>query len=285
MLADVLPLLRCPHCASALTLDGAVVRCPGGHAFDVARQGYVTLSPGRGRRVSGDTAAMLAARDRVLGAGHFAPIVEAVAEEAVRTSVGGEPGGGVVDVGAGTGHYLAAVLDRLPGHVGLALDASKYAARRAARVHARAGAVVCDVGGPWPVRDGVADVVLDVFSPRHGSETARVLRPRGVLVVVTPTARHLREVREPLGLLAVDPRKQRRVEDALAPHVRPVAEHRVRVPLSLGHGDLEALAGMGPTARHVDAAALHARSRQLATPVRVTAEVDVRVYRRPEASR
>ena len=46
MLADVLEHLRCPHCRQPLRLDGRTVRCRSGHAFDVARQGYVSLLTG-----------------------------------------------------------------------------------------------------------------------------------------------------------------------------------------------------------------------------------------------
>src|SRR5688572_30940209 len=45
----------------------------------------------------------------------------------------GLPPGCILDLGAGTGWYLARVLDRLPGRIGLALDLSKHALRRAAR--------------------------------------------------------------------------------------------------------------------------------------------------------
>lgn len=143
MLADVLPYLQCPHCGTALAFAGDTVRCTIGHQFDVARQGYVNLVPGK---ASGDSAAMVAARADFLGKGHYAPIVRAVVEAA------GEVRGCVADLGAGTGHYLAAVLDASPGSVGLALEAAKPALKRAARAHPRIGAVGADAWGVLPVR-------------------------------------------------------------------------------------------------------------------------------------
>ncbi|AQZ67492.1 hypothetical protein BKM31_43925 [[Actinomadura] parvosata subsp. kistnae] len=92
----------------------------------------------------------------------------------------------IVDAGAGTGHYLAAVLNAVDDGIGMAFDVSKHAVRRAARVHPRAGAFVADVWRPLPIRSGVADVVIDVFAPRNGPEFRRVLRPGGAAVVVTP---------------------------------------------------------------------------------------------------
>src|SRR5260221_2541394 len=75
----------------------------------------------------------------------FAPIAAALADAAA-ASVAGRSSGCVVDVGAGTGtgYYLAAVLARLPGHAGVALDLSKRAIRVAARAHRRIGRVGCD---------------------------------------------------------------------------------------------------------------------------------------------
>ena len=90
-----------------------VLRCGEGHSFDIARQGYVNLVPG-----PGDSAEMVEAREAFLAAGHSAASSEALAEEAA----GGEAPGRVVDLGAGTGHYLARVLDALPERIGLALD-------------------------------------------------------------------------------------------------------------------------------------------------------------------
>jgi 23S rRNA (guanine745-N1)-methyltransferase len=50
-----------------------------------------------------------------------------------------------VDAGAGTGYYLREVLNALEAASGVALDASRSAAQRAARAHPRVGAVVCDI--------------------------------------------------------------------------------------------------------------------------------------------
>src|SRR5688572_20694208 len=124
----------------------------------------------------------------------------------------GLPPGCILDLGAGTGWYLARVLERLPGRQGLALDLSKHALRRAARAHPRIGAVACDAWAPLPLRDGVAALVLSVFAPRDGAEIARVLRPGGALVVVTPTDRHLEPLVSKLGLLTVDERKEERID-------------------------------------------------------------------------
>src|SRR5215472_14969777 len=131
VLDEVVPYLTCAHCGAGLARAGGSLRCRAGHVFDIARQGYVSLIPARARVPGGDTAAMVAARVDFLATGHFAGLAaelgRAAAEAAELAGRRGPPGAGcVVDVGAGTGYYLAAVLDRLPDRVGLALDASRF---------------------------------------------------------------------------------------------------------------------------------------------------------------
>lgn len=283
MLDDALHQLACPHCAAPLSRRGRSVACPDGHSFDVARHGYVSLLPGDARLGSADTAEMVAAREAFLAAGHFDPLAGAIAEEAERAlgeeaPSGAGPiagaGGCVVDLGAGTGWYLARVLDRLPGRVGLALDLSKHALRRAARAHPRIGAVACDVWRGLPVRESVAALALGVFAPRNGAEIARVLRPGGALVVVTPTERHLAELVDAFGLLTVDERKQERLAAELDAHLELERRVEREWPLALGRDDAVNAVAMGPSARHV------ALEKALEPPGAVTASVAISTYRR-----
>ena len=168
------------------------------------------------RSAGGDTAAMVQARGDFLAAGHFAGLAAELTRAA--RAAGGPAAGCVADVGAGTGYYLAAVLDGLPGRAGLALDSSKFALRRAARAHRRIGAVGCDAWQPLPVADSAAALVLNVFAPRNGAELRRILAPSGTLLVVTPTRDHLAELVGPLELLAVDRRKPERLAGKLGPY-------------------------------------------------------------------
>jgi 23S rRNA (guanine745-N1)-methyltransferase len=272
VLADVLPYLACPHCGAALALDGQV-RCARGHGFDVARQGYVNLLSGKAT-VSGDSAEMVAARAAFLDTGHYAPIARAVATAC------GPATGCVADLGAGTGYYLAAVLDAGPDRVGLALEIAKPALRRAARAHPRLGAVGCDAWGTLPVRAGAISVALNVFAPRNPAELERILAPDGVLVVVTPTTEHLAELVGDLGLLSVAPDKVARIAEQLAPAFTVSTQDDWEFELVLSHADVRSLVGMGPSAWHIGAGTLGERVAALPEPVRTTASVVVTAYRR-----
>jgi 23S rRNA (guanine745-N1)-methyltransferase len=267
-------LLACPVCGAGLSTTADGLRCAAGHAFDRARQGHVTLLPPGHRSPSGDTAAQVADRVAFLDAGSYAGIT-AVLTTAVLDD---GPPGTLLDLGGGTGHHLAAVLDRLPDAAGVVLDSSPYAARRAAKAHPRALAVVADTWARLPVRDGAVDRVLVVFAPRNGPETARVLRPDGRLVVVTPAADHLGELVGPLGLLRVDPDKGARTASSLEPHLRQVAAAAHREELALDHAAVRTLVGMGPHARHLMPDELAARVAALPEPVHVSVAVDVTTW-------
>lgn len=279
VLADIAPYLRCPHCDSGLELLDQALGCPSGHRFDVARQGYVSLLAGDARTGTADTAEMVAAREALLASGAFAPLTEAVVG-AVVGAVGNEPGaaaGCVVDAGGGTGHHLAAVLDRCADRVGVCCDLSRYAARRAARGHPRMGAVVADVWRRLPVRDGAAAAVVDVFAPRNPPEFHRVLDPAGVLVVATPQPDHLGEIVPRLGLLSVDEEKPRRLREGLGELFAREDLTSCRWRMRLSRAQVLALARMGPSAWHTHD--VERRLAGLAEPVEVTGAVDVATYR------
>lgn len=277
-LDQVVGHLRCPHCSADLRVDGATLVCAAGHRHDIARQGYVNLLGGGAHTGTADTAEMVAARQEFFARGHFAPLIDAVADQTERLA-DAAPAGCVVELGAGPGRYLAAVLERLPDTVGVALDLSKYAARRAARAHPRIGAAVCDIWRSLPVRTDTAALVLDVFAPRNGEEIARVLRPGGALLVVTPTADHLAEVVGPLGLLSVDDDKPARVHRQLAPHLALEHETIVAFDMALHRADVEAVVSMGPSAWHVDGGRLPRQVRDMDDPLHVTASVRMSTYR------
>ena len=268
-------LLRCPHCGAPLDLAVGSLRCSAGHAFDIARQGYASLLSASARVGTADTQAMVAARLAFLGGGHHAPIAQALAAACAQAGPGC-----VVDVGAGPGWYLARVLDSLHERVGLALDISKHALRRAAGAHPRMAAVACDVWGALPVRDGVAGAVLSVFAPRNPGELARVLAPGGELVLVSPTERHLNELIPGLGLVNVEPRKEERLALQLGECFERVDAEPVEYAMELGRAQVADLVAMGPSAHHLESEAARRRIEALPDPVSVTASVTVARYRR-----
>ena len=276
MLSDASALLLCPHCGAGW--DGAAsgprsLVCAAGHRFDAARQGYVNFLTGRGSRFTPDTPAMVQARDRFLAAGHFAPAAEALAEACAEL----REDACVLDAGAGTGYYLAAVLGARRRARAVALDLSPHALRRAARLPGVA-AVVWDLWRPLPLADASVDAVLNVFAPRNLPEFARVTRPGGLLCAVTPLPEHLAELRDRLPMLDVPAGKADALERGAEDLYEPVARHSITMPLSLAPEDAADLALMGPAGHHA------AREEVLARlgdgPVEATGAVELSVLRR-----
>ncbi|MDO3645349.1 putative RNA methyltransferase [Nocardia mangyaensis] len=268
-------LLACPECGHDLHTRERVLRCDGGHSFDIARQGYVGLLTGASTKMTGDTADMLDARAAFQGTGHFAPIARAAARAC--TDGAQTEGNAFLEVGAGTGYYLAEVLDAVPDALGIALDVSKPAARRAARAHPRMASILADAWRGLPLSDSTFTGVLSVFAPRNPAEIARVLAPGGRFVVVTPTAGHLSELVGPLDMVRVDPDKDRRLADSLADTFTRAEHTHVEFPMKLSRADVTHLIAMGPSAFHgtpVD----DPRIASLPDITEVTASVTVSTY-------
>ena len=241
-LAAAAGLLACPVCAGPLAVEGGTASCRAGHAFDVARQGYLNLLNGPSP-AHADTTDMVAARERVLASGLFDPVTA----QLVRRSAGIRT---VVEVGAGTAHHLAAVVDANPDARGLALDVSVAAARRAARVHPRVAAVVADAWGPLPLRARRFGAVLSVFAPRNMAEFARILGDGGLLVVVTPTASHLARLRARHGLLDVEPGKDDRLLRTASGWFDAIGSTRVAYEMDAAGPLVRDVVAMGPNAFH-----------------------------------
>lgn len=265
---DLLPMLACPVCAEPLgRVDRRQVGCATGHRFDEAKQGHLTLLPAKRRALTADTPEMVDARLRFLGRGHYAPVERALVDVVAEASAPGI----VLDVGSGPGTYLAHALRAADGRLGVALDLSAIAIRRAARVHERAGAVVGDVTERLPVVDGAAAVVLDVFAPRNQTEYARVLHPEGLLVVVTPRTGHLAELAE--ATITVDPEKERRLHDSLTPSFVLRSSEDLTWTMDLSAEDVHDVVHMGPSHHHVD-------PEQVFAPTSATAAVTVSTWSR-----
>lgn len=218
---------------------------------------------------------MVSARRTFLMAGHYVPLAQALKAVTVRHALNPSF---VFEAGAGTGYYIASVLDALPLTCGLALDLSTNAARRAARAHPRLSAIVADAMNGLPLKDESADIALSIFAPRPARELARTLRPGGKLIVAVPTQAHLEEVRKSLRLLNVDPEKEVRLATSLSPWFQQVEVESVRWGMMLERPVVAALASMGPSARHIYPAALQELVARLPTLSQVTGSVDLRVY-------
>ena len=278
MLSHIVDVLADPQDGSALAGadDYSRLVSETGHSFDVAKQGYVTLASGKGLKHQGDDVNMVTAREAYLSKGHFAPFVESVTE-AIQDSLdevmmANELAPTLLEVGAGTGYYLAHTLDSIEGARAIGLDISTHAARHLARCHPRVGAVVADVWERLPIQSESIDAISVVFAPRNPAEFQRILAPGGEVVVLTPMAGHLDELREPLGILAVEEGKVERMYEQAAGYLEQAHDPRIiKFPVELDRESIAAQVAMSPSARHITQAELDERMQSLPPTMTVTA--------------
>ena len=177
----------CPVCGKPLETGPRAWRCPDGHSFDVARQGYVNLLPvtQKHSRHPGDTRGQVAARRAFLDAGYYAPIAAAVCRllepEKLETAL---------DAGCGEGYYLTRLMERMPLREAWGVDISKDAVRFASAKNKKARWLAA-TAAHLPFPDGSFDAVLSMFALTAAEEFHRVLRPGGVFLQVLAGEEHL----------------------------------------------------------------------------------------------
>lgn len=289
--------LLCPHCGRSFIypLPGAnALVCADGHSFDIARQGYVNLLTGHGTKFISDTADMVAARDAFLDAGHYSALANEVARQVskqlsraqlskAQLSAGESEPAVIVDAGTGTGWYLHQVLasvnteteeqfGEMPNVAAVGLDISKFALRRAARRNPQVANIVWDLWRELPLGTDTADVVLVIFAPRNVREFARILKPGGTVIVITPLPGHLAEIAQDAGMLAIQNDKEVALVQAMAEHFVLVDSQELRVPLLLDPPDVVNVALMGPAGHHLDADELRKRLSNLSVQTQGHAE-------------
>lgn len=270
-LAELASWLRCPRCLLPLDADGALsLACDAGHRYDGNKRGYLNALDAR-HGIVGDTAPILAARAEFLDLGHYRRIAESLTARLPQPSPDAPLQ--LLDSGCGTGYYLARALEAAPGSQGLALDASASAVASAVR-HTGAPGLVADVWRDLPVRDARVDVITCVFAPRNAAEFARMLRPDGLLVVVTPTPGHLAQLREAGRIIGMQSDKLAHLDEALGGHFDRSDRDRLEYTVSLDPHAQGLITAMGPSGHHEVTAAVPAGN------LDVTVSVDVSVYRR-----
>lgn len=231
--------LRCPvrGCGQALRRDGASLACAIGHAFDVARSGYVNLLQPQDRksRTPGDTAAAVAARRRMVERGVEGNVVAEIAAFAARVAPATD--GYLLDAGCGEGSVTMA-LTVATGLEAVGVDIATAAVDRAARRYPSGVWVVANADREMPFEDGIFAMVASVVARRNPAEFARVLAPDGVCLVVVPGEDDLAELREALLGAAAERDRGTAVEAEFAEGFELIGRRTIRDRVRL---DREAL--------------------------------------------
>ena len=190
----------CPVCKKKLKKLDNVFHCQNGHSFDIARKGYVNLltTVKRNPKNSGDNAEMVKARTNFLDKNYYLPLAQRIVQAAKRQlDFKNEPI--VIDSGCGEGFYTCVYAQQMPQARIFGIDISKAAVSHCmTRVHI-AGITNCEfaVASSFelPFLKESADMVISTFAPVSNDEYARVLRKGGKLIVVSPSPKHLFELK------------------------------------------------------------------------------------------
>jgi len=271
-------ILRCPvrGCTERLNREGVRWLCLQNHAFDQHRNGSLNLLQPQDRRsrTPGDSREVAAARRRLAGRGHAAPVYQALGS-VLRSRLTGNPAS-LLDVGCGEGSFLGSLED-LPSLERHGLDISAPSIALAAKTWGEARFVVGNADRFLPYADRSFDVITSIDARTNAREFDRVLTERGLVLVAVPGADDLVELRERIQGGKVEKSRTARVEEELASPFRLADQMTVRVTRSVDPPDLrDLLAATYRGFRQSEGAAVAAL-----TPMRVTLSHDILAFERP----
>lgn len=183
-------LFACPLCRQKVGATATGLVCANGHRFDLSKKGtFYFLEHAVKSEYTND---MLAQRQNIIASGLYDPMLEKMAAWLPRA-------GNILDVGCGEGSFLARLGKNITG-AKIGFDISKEG------IYLASGQPNSAADYFWCVADLTRlpfaaksfDTVLNIFSPSHYDEFARVLQPGGQLLKVIPGAHYLKELRESL---------------------------------------------------------------------------------------
>jgi len=188
------PSLICPIDGLPLLLENGTLSCSSGHQYDIGKPGYANLLSVQHKRskAPGDSKEMVNARAAFLTKGFYKPIACHLADI---ISAQERDNLTLIDAGCGEGYYLETINSLVEKQLHLVgFDISKWAIQRATR----------RCRGTWfvasnkhiPLADNSADLLLDMFGFPDFDSFARILKPNGKLLCVSPGENHLLELRK-----------------------------------------------------------------------------------------
>ncbi len=229
-------MLQCPIDGSALEVVANALRCGQGHSFDRARDGYFNLLvvQHKASRDPGDSKEMVAARHRILDAGHYARIAQLTAQIAVGIVDANNREGGpsILDAGCGEGYYLDTLSRAFPVPVQCAgIDISKWAIRAAAKRNTNCFWAVAS-NRHLPFAPGSIDLILSMFGFPLWDAFAAIQPDQGFVLLVDPGPDHLIELRS-IIYPSINPTEPPSLAAALSAGYRLENEQRLQFGIEL----------------------------------------------------
>lgn len=271
--------LLCPLDQSPLSRHDRTLTCANGHAFDMAKTGYINLLPVQHKHSKdpGDSKEMVQSRRGFLSQGHYDPIVSAIVQSMPTTLVEASHLD-VLDAGCGEGHYLCQLVEQLqPTHTvdATGLDISKWAITEASKRNKQMDWIVGS-NAHLPIAAQRFDWILCAFGFPVFAEFARTLKAGGWLLLVEAGKNHLLELRQVLypEIKAYRETHQDGIEGFTLQHQ---SSHSFQFSL-VGQERIAQLLSMTP---HIHKAPYAGRERALALEsIDLTADISLRWYQK-----
>lgn len=274
-------LFQCPKCKKKIRFHAGGLVCKKEHTFDIAAKGYVNLLQ-QTKAFKGYDADFFQSRRRFFTAGYYDHIVENVVST-VKSLFGAEQGNlseelVILDAGCGEGGYSAA-LEKALSRDGVSAQILAFdIATDAIKVAAGDDDIkwmVADITN-IPVKDGVVECILDVFTPANYKEFNRVLKDGGYLIKVVPGSDHLKELRSAVSdQLQNKEYSNEEVTDYFEGHYEPISRVLLTKTTEISGQNLEDLIRMTPLLFDVDK-----RKLDVSSVKEITIEAEVLVGRK-----
>jgi 23S rRNA (guanine745-N1)-methyltransferase len=179
--------LICPICQEPLEKINASAVCVHHHTFDYAKQGYLNLLITQSKD-HGDNPEMVKARTGFLNTGAYQFLRDALSQSVQKEKIQV-----LADLGCGEGYYTSALPCKEKYGFDLSKDALKHASKNDPASHYTVASIF-----HLPLPDACCDAAVTCFAPAACEEIARILKPNGCFLFVTPGPRHLFEMKSVL---------------------------------------------------------------------------------------
>lgn len=239
----------CPICQENLTLLETNFKCCNRHSFDLAKFGYVNLTPQIKQSANYDKE-NFQNRQQILEAGFYQAILDAVSDLLASSKTTTT----ILDIGCGEGFYSRKLQESHSEKTFYAFDISKDSVQIAAKSEPN-WAVNWFVGdlARLPIKDANMDILLDIFSPANYGEFRRVLSKDGILIKVIPTENHLKEIRQRVqDQLTNKEYSNQDIKEHFQEHFTILSSQTASLTKTITAEQLQALLSMTPLLFHVD---------------------------------
>ncbi len=171
------------------------LRCPQGHSFDLAREGYcnLLLVQQKASASPGDNTEMVMARRRFLESGSYGPLAEKISKTVQEISHGKESFR-ILDAGCGEGYYLRQLAIDHPWIDLIGVDISKQAVKAASKLSPQISWAVAS-NKQLPLKDSSIDLILCMFGFPVWNSFHKVQGNGKHVILVDASEDHLLELR------------------------------------------------------------------------------------------